>query len=168
MKTNFNEEVEAWLDVEDVFSGSRDIRTCILKFYERRETEPIVSYNYNDFLSCNMSLQRSALMSSWAAFHQTKMTDIAQEILYFHIFFLPLFAVWIVCVFFVAGGPDTLRFQDRNPTMMKTITDVVFCVMMTQNYMDEQIFENPLFLSKGTPLSWSSALSKQFFVIHCF
>lgn len=125
-----------------------------LEILKRREPKPIVSYN--DFLSCYMSLERSALMSSRAAFHQTKMTDIAQEI-YFHIFSSHCLQFELF-VFFVAGGPDALRFQERNLTMMKTITDVVFCVVMTQNYMDEQIFENPQF-QKGTPSS-SSALNK--------
>lgn len=46
---------------------------------------------------------------------------------------------------------------------MKTITDVVFCVSMTQYYMDEQIFVEILVVSleKGTPSSYNERHSSR-------
>lgn len=40
-----------------------------------------------------------------------------------------------------------VRYVRGKKPMMKTITDVVFCVAMTQYYMDEQIFVEILFVS---------------------
>lgn len=40
-----------------------------------------------------------------------------------------------------------MRYVRRKKPMMKTITDVVFCVAMTQYYMDEQIFVEILIVS---------------------
>lgn len=62
-------------------------------------------------------------------------------------FFPPIVSIWIVCVF-CCWRAWCVTFS-RQKLMMKTITDVVFCLVMTQNYMDEQIILRIYSFEKG-------------------
>lgn len=127
----------------------------IESFDSSSDPKPIVSCN--DFFPV-MSLECSASVLSVSSrqtskqrdrFNRKKWQTLHNETLFF---FLPLFGAWD-CLLSVARGLDALRFQRKRELMMKTITDVVFCTLMTQYYMDEQIFENPRCCWKGTPSS---------------
>jgi hypothetical protein len=92
---------------------------------------------------CPLSLKENHFTKKWQTLHKRSF------------FFSSSIVCSLNCLFFFSfrccQRAWCVTFQ-RKKLMMKTITDVVFCAMMTQYYMDEQIFEESS-IWKGTPSS---------------